>query len=297
MNAPEEQRTMALITCSREELEEPQLAPEAVDTQRFFIAKAEAIVSCTNAEEAAKLAEAARALATHLKEVDEIELSLRRPKNTWLDTLRKIKNAYSDPLIQHKARLERLHEDFTAAERRRVQEAERVRQAEIQRLENERRLAEAKAREEAERVARENREAEERARAREAKIKTDAQMQAAMRAEEKRKAEAAARQAEADALAEKARQASVAAQAAIRQPLPAVHKTAGLTTKREMAWEVTDIKALVKARPELCNIEAKASAIRAVCLPALPKDSDDVDTTSVPGLALRWVDSTSTRKW
>ena len=72
-------------------------------------------------------------------------------------------------------------------------------------------------------------------------------------------------------------------QAVIAAPEPVMEKAKGQTTKQVLRYEVTDILALVKARPDLCKIEAKASAINSTCHPNLP----------IPGLKL-WFENVST---
>ncbi len=67
-------------------------------------------------------------------------------------------------------------------------------------------------------------------------------------------------------------------QSVIAAPTPQLTKAQGQTMKRVLKYEVTDIYALVKARPDLCKIEAKASAINSTCNPDFP----------VPGLRLYW---------
>lgn len=69
----------------------------------------------------------------------------------------------------------------------------------------------------------------------------------------------------------------------INTPEPEVQKARGQSFKQVMKFEVTDILALVKARPDLCKIEAKASAINAVCVPSIP----------VPGLCC-WYENVAT---
>lgn len=72
-------------------------------------------------------------------------------------------------------------------------------------------------------------------------------------------------------------------QAIIATPEPVLEKAHGQTMKQVLKWEVTDLMALVKARPDLCTIEAKKSAINASCHPDHP----------VPGLKL-WFENQST---
>jgi hypothetical protein len=72
-------------------------------------------------------------------------------------------------------------------------------------------------------------------------------------------------------------------QTIIAAPKPEMTKAKGQTTKQVLRHEVTDILALVKARPDLCKIEAKASAINSTCHPNLP----------IPGLRL-WFETETT---
>lgn len=60
-------------------------------------------------------------------------------------------------------------------------------------------------------------------------------------------------------------------------PLP---KARGQRNHESLRWEVTDIDALYRARPDLCRLEPKASAIQALCIPEMPN--------LPPGLKLWW---------
>ena len=62
------------------------------------------------------------------------------------------------------------------------------------------------------------------------------------------------------------------------EAMPAEARAQGQTLRKVLKWEVTDLRALYLARPELCKLEAKASAINVSCVPELP----------VPGLKLWW---------
>ncbi len=73
-------------------------------------------------------------------------------------------------------------------------------------------------------------------------------------------------------------------QAIIATPEPEANRAKGQTLKKKLCFEVTDILALVKARPDLCDIQPKKSAINAVCGVNLPP---------IPGLRL-WEESVST---
>jgi len=62
------------------------------------------------------------------------------------------------------------------------------------------------------------------------------------------------------------------------EAMPAEARAQGQTLRKVLKWEVTDLRALYLARPELCKLEAKASAINVSCVPEMP----------VPGLKLWW---------
>jgi hypothetical protein len=64
------------------------------------------------------------------------------------------------------------------------------------------------------------------------------------------------------------------------EPMPTVARAQGQTLRQVLKWEVTDLRALVQARPDLCKIEPKASAINATCIPEMPN--------LPPGLKLWW---------
>jgi len=71
--------------------------------------------------------------------------------------------------------------------------------------------------------------------------------------------------------------------AIIAAPEPEAIRARGQSIKQVLKYEVTDIYALVKARPDLCKIEEKASAINATCHPNM----------QIPGLKL-WYENKST---
>lgn len=76
---------------------------------------------------------------------------------------------------------------------------------------------------------------------------------------------------------EKQEQTRRDAEAIIDEPLP---KARGQRNHESLRWEVTDIDALYRARPDLCRLEPKASAIQALCIPEMPN--------LPPGLKLWW---------
>lgn len=263
------------------------LSADAEQTRAELIATSGQFKLATTAAQANSLGEAARDIRSFVKSVRDIGLALRQPLNQATKRIKEIEDDYCGPLELEQKRLERVSLDWHQAEQRRVQEEERVRQVELQRLERERQAAEQLAREEADRIRLASEAAEREARAREAAITNEADLAKAVEQEAARKAEAARQQALADAAAEEARKASEASQAALRAPMPEARKIGGMPVKKTMKWEVTDIHALYKARPELVKLDPKPAAILSTCFPE----------QEVPGLKLWWEEVASTRKW
>jgi len=116
---------------------------------------------------------------------------------------------------------------------------------------------------------------------------TRAERERAVREEQARAAELAKLQARQDALKTNAakEKVEVKIQATIAAPLPEAVKARGTISRKVLKWEVTDIKALYAARPELCHVEPNAAAIKAVCSAKL----------EVPGLRLWEEETTSFR--
>jgi len=228
-----------------------ELTQDMVQARDQLVARHEVLPVVADADSLGVVTEYARTLHRLCKEADEAEAALRAPVNDWLARVRKTLNDYKEPMLAVI--------DLRKREVGAFQEAERVR-VEKERAEQERKQREAieaaeKAKADAEAAA--------------AKVRGEKTLAKAIQAEE------AAKTAEVELLK---------AQAA---PAPVAAKAAGVTSKREVAWEVTDIHALYKARPELVTLEPNRAAIR-----ALIKDAD----VAVPGMKLRWVNATSFRR-
>jgi len=88
-----------------------------------------------------------------------------------------------------------------------------------------------------------------------------------------------------------AHEASTAVQEVIRAPLPKPVKARGSATRRELRYVVIDVKSLYQARPELCALTERPSAIKAVCCPAEDANAVNPDK-SIPGLSM-WYESTT----
>jgi len=276
--------------------------PADSETQRNeLVLQAREHRSVTTSADQNSVVETARTIRTCLRDVEDARTLLKKP---LLDAGRQIDALAKDfvaPLTGELIRLEKLVTDFQQAEARRVAAEEAARAAEIARLERERLAIERaereraeRARQEADRLERERLAAEAAAAAASQRDRTAKQRAAALAAEKIRQdalaAEQAARAEAARAALEAeeaARAAEAARQSVIVSPLPEANKSGGASTRKVMRWEVTDLRALYAARPELCTIEAKASAINAVCVPELP----------VPGIRLWWEDKTTIRRW
>lgn len=201
-------------------------------------------VTCTDDNERA--GEMVREIRSHIKSVELTRQALTKPLLDAQRLLKSLADDHCQPLIEEQQRIERLAVGFAQSEQRRVAREEAERRAAY------------------EKAAREQQEAEEKAAKAAARAKTDAGLDKALKAEEK-------------AVVAAERVAEV-----IAAPMPVVSRVKGQQTKKVLKWEVTDIQALVKARPDLCNIQPKPSAINAVCIPEMP----DIP----PGLKLWWED-------
>jgi hypothetical protein len=237
-------------------------------------------------DDANAVGESARNIRTHIKAVREMGMALRRPLKATQDQIKAIEDDYCKPLEERQGKLENLVTGYARAEAQRVAEEERKRQDEVRRIHAEQQAIEAKARQEKERIEREARLREEAAQQAAAQAATARERFQAGIAEEKRRQEAEAARIEAEAEIEKARADSLAAVSAIATPI-VEHKVTGAATKRVVRWEVTDEKALFKARPELFKIDLKKSAVNATCFPnSYEATFDAPDVVSIPGLKL-----------
>jgi DNA primase len=222
---------------------------EAEEQRNELALRGAEIKSITNANQNEDAGEIVRSIRSYLKSVEAMRQTLTKPLLEGQRLLKALADDHTSPLLAEVQRIERLAVAFSQAEQRRVAEEERKRQEAFQKAEAIRLEAERKAQAAAQKLADE---------------------------ENKRNANSAAK-AEAKVVA-----AEQAVQIIIAAPLPEVARSKGQQTKRVLKFEVTDIYALVKARPDLCSIEAKASAVNATCTPEMPNPP--------PGLRLWWED-------
>ena len=223
------------------------------DKRNELVLASRAVTAVTNATQQDAAVAAARDIRTWVKQVEAARVEITKP---LLDAQRKIKTLADDhcaPLIEEQKRVERMVTSFQEAEARRVAAEEEARRVAFEKAEKARIEAEEKARKAAERAT------------------TEAGLEKAIKLEEKATA------------------AAEVANAVIAAPMPTAQRATGTTLRRVLKWEVTDINELVKARPDLCKIEPKASAIQATCVPEMPNKP--------PGLKLWWENTTSIRSY
>lgn len=240
----------------KEQINVPQLFSvdlEAEERRNDLIVASLSNTQVTNAAEQAVAVTNAREIRTYIKSVEDTRLELARPLIDAQKLLKSLADEHVGPLKEEMSRVERLVTQYQRAESDRV---ERERQAQIRAYEE----AERK------RIA-----AEEAAQKAAEKVNTQGQLDRAIVKEQA------------------AQDAAQAVQAVLSAPLPTVNKAKGAALRKVLKWEVTDIFALVKARPDLCKIEAKGSAIQSTCVPEMPN--------LPPGLRLWWEDATSFRTY
>lgn len=236
------------------------LLPEAITQRDAALERAAKITSVADDGAQAECAEYLRALKSIAKSVEDGRTFVKSPV---LELGRKI-DAFAKEFVSkveiETSRLTRLLSAYQAEQQRKAAEAERIRQEEIRRQEAERQRIEAlerKQREEAQRAAIEAQ------RKAEAEFLVDTEADAA---KARKAAEEALRKAkeEADKLIlqqkQKAEAESTALTLKTTAPIKAT-KAAGMSVATVWKFEVTDLNALVKSRPELCRIEPNTSAI------------------------------------
>jgi len=230
-----------------------EISSDALAKRGQLVSGSKAITSILSEETQILAVQSAREIRSWVKEVEETRVELTKP---LLDLQRLIKSTadgYCAPLVEEQKRVEKLVTVFQEAE------AVRVAKEEAAAAESLRKSLEAqqKAQEAADKAL--------------ASAKTDAGLEKAIAKED------------AAILAQQKVQELISA------PLPTVARSKGAVTRRVLRWEVTDINALVKARPELCKIEPKNMAIQALCVPEMPNPP--------PGLKLWWENQTTIRSY
>jgi hypothetical protein len=210
------------------------ITEEAEEVRNAFALRGASIHSVTCADDNERAGQVVRELRTHIKSVEAMRQTLTKPLLDGQRLLKALSDDHCAPLVEEQQRLERLAGAFAQAEARRVAAEEAKRRLEWEKAEAARVAAEESARKAAERAT------------------TDAGLDRAIKLEAK-----------AQAAAEKVAEV-------IAAPMPTAARVSGQQTRQVLCWEVTDLHALVAARPDLCKIEPKASAIQATCVPNMP---------------------------
>jgi hypothetical protein len=187
------------------------------------------------------------ALRGYLKDVEKLRVELTAPLLGGQRMLKATCDDHIAPLQEQLDRIEGLCKQFNKEEQDRVAAAEKLRQEAIAKAEKERQDAQAK-------------------------------LDAAAA-----KAHTQKGYAKAAAAAETLQVAEDKARAVITAPLPVAARAKGQTVKKVLKYEVLDIRAVYAARPELCKLEIKPSAVVSTCVPEIP----------VPGLKLWWEEDVS----
>lgn len=208
------------------------------------------VESVTKPSEQQQAVTVMRQIKEHISAVATARTSLSRPLDSAKALLIQLERDHIAPLEAEQDRLERLLTAFTATERDRVAAQDELRRNEIARkvAELDRKIEEARALEEA--------------------ATDEISLNAALTAEVE---------------AHYAR-GNLYRSMAMAPATPA--KVSGVFTNRVMEYEVVDVLALFKARPDLCRLEPNASAIREKCAPGV----------EIPGLRLWYEDRTTVRR-
>jgi len=187
-----------------------------------------------------------REIRGYVKAVEAMRQTLTKPLLDGQRLLKALSDDHCAPLVAEQQRIERLAVQFAQAEARRVAREEEERQAAYRKAEAERAALEEKARIAAE------------------KANTEKQQVKAIQ------------------LGQAATAAAEQVAAVLATPPPVMSKSKGQQVRRELRVEVTDIRALAAARPELVKFEPNLAAIKALLVPESPN--------MPPGLKLWWED-------
>lgn len=231
------------------------ISPKAEEAKQAALADVRDITTVDDEFAMACATDALRNLKQLTKDVEDARKAVKAPVLDLGRTIDGLAKNFLADVEKEASRVNKLLNAYAAEQRRIQMEAERKRQ------EEERRQREAAEKAERERMAAEAaaRRAEEERQAafddqEEAQAKAQADKAAQEAAEAARKAEVARFQAEV---------ARFQAEVARQHMTPSFEKPKGMAIKTVKRFEVTDIRALYAARPDLVRLEANASAINA----------------------------------
>lgn len=231
-------------------------------------------------EQAQTAADALRSLRDFTKLIETSRVTVKAPVLELTKKIDGLAKELTSELDAEVTRIGRIIGEWQAAERRKVEEAERKAREEEQRIWRE---ALEKERVEQERIAREAKAVADKAAAeakaleeKSARARTEAGREKALQEAETKRIQA---QIQADTLREQQEQErAVRALAASREVAQAriaaanitVAKSAGVATKEDVAYEITDMDAFYKAFPYLCEVTERVSMLKTT-LKALPE--------------------------
>jgi hypothetical protein len=178
------------------------------------------------------VADYGRKLSRMLSSTEKARKEISAPVLDLASKINEAAREFTEPVLAERNRLSDLATRFTLTEQRRVAEAEAARKVEIDRLEEERKVALALL-------------------PGPDQIQTEQQLNDAIAAEQL------------------AKEAQKNADIAICAPLPKVIRGTGTVTGRKMKYEILDIGEVWKARPDLCRLEINAGAVRAMVFPGM----------------------------
>lgn len=208
------------------------IAPEIIVKKADAILAARGALEITSDPMEALAVEALKSVTKAIKEMESSRAAMKKPVADLGKQIDELAREYSKELETEKDRLSRLIGAYALEKQKAAAEEDRKRVAELNRIEEERR----KLKEDAERIA------------------TEAARSGTPEAQEAAAAQISTLQAQSAAL----RQESVG----VMVPITA-SKEAGTATATKWRFEVTDVQALFKARPDLVKLEPSTSAINA----------------------------------
>lgn len=207
-----------------------EIASKATLMRDRLVTESSAIVSIEDDLTMSIATDSVREIKDFASTVESSRVEVKGPVLEWGRTIDGLAKKLITPLDLELSRLKKLMNKYAAEQSAKAQELERVRLAELKRIEDERL-----------RIEKQKAEAE----AAEAK---------ALSAEDDAKAAQLKRESE-----ESERKLNL--QSASVSIAPVATKIEGVSVKKVWKWEVVDLDQLVKAHPKLCRIEPSASAI------------------------------------
>lgn len=259
------------------------LHTEAVKRRDALVSDAKSITEIESDFDMDCAAGAMRKLKECSKSVEDCRTEVKSPVLEAGRRIDQLAKDYIAPVLAEESRIRGLMNSYAAEQKRRADEAERARQAELRRIERERQEAEAAERRKAE-EARLAAEAVQRAKDEaETAFTVD---EARLAAEREQKAKADAETAVAAAEHERQRQAELAAEQKTKSMPVAVAKPQGVTVKEVWKFEVLNVRDVYASAPNLCRVEVVSSLVN---------DAIRAGTREIPGLRIYSVTETVVR--